>query len=750
MYIEAEYSRDTFQFDGQVVPNLNFVLTKGPEEASRLGLGYRTPGDHSQTNFLDELQKKGLSSSLGYSLYFKSPDAGTILFGAIDVSRLAHPLETFLMPLDSPGRIFLDGMRFRGDTQAYELSPIRATASVRFDTELIWVSDRIFKNIQTIIKGSVYSEDGNRIILNCDLEPKLGLEILVRDHQIAIPGSALVERMPMKPAAQWPAGPSERCQLAISKISVFRGNTYTDFIFGLPFLQYAYVVFDFQNNEIGISAASEPKHAPDEGKLFEMTQESKIDEASKVLGNCRLLYGADPDIAGLWTQIVFAVHSAVFIILGGLVTPIVYFYLPKDTENYGIFDSRLAGIENSISLAESNFNPQVPIPLLEDGCDRSPISMCRCLKAIKSVYCAQCITGMAYVFISLIKRGETNAYHQAFILSILVTQSGMGSLVVFHESILHGMDKDTNTQDKFNALLNKYFGPCFRPIAYNIVLIALLLTKPGQRWSRTRIMELAYRYCMIISVSITFKKSLADPGFDECIPLWRLSTVSLPVASLMNSILANRVWKRSHLRYAICISFAISTTVGAQVWLYHLTSIFRPARMKGGSEETDFTFGQALVFFMLLPLIIDFFTGLVFDIRRIQRSSWAGEIDGASFSALWTVLIPFVCGKIRSNLEDILRRSIPAHFRMWVSDPLSNFWDWGAELCTNICSEVFRKKRNKTVRLKDGSYLGLFGGRKKDGAAQANSWASTSQKDIEAKYEKTDQTLTQVPPLPSR
>ncbi|KAF3921837.1 hypothetical protein AA313_de0206239 [Arthrobotrys entomopaga] len=401
------------------------------------------------------------------------------------------------------------------------------------------------------------------------------------------------------------------------------------------------------------------------------------------LARCNLLYQPNPDIGGLWAQIAFGVHSGIFIILGGIVTPIVYLYLPKDVER------------NRSSTARTTGPPtgRTEITALR-------LSLCHCVEAINSVYCAQSITGVAYALLGLIKIRDTDAYHQAFIFCILITQVGMGTIVMYHENLIHGPKSQgtpiASTEHRM-AVLNTILK----------LLPFLNLSDTRRKWNRVRIMDVAYKLCIVMSAVTTIVKAARDDNFRQCYPTWIFMIVPLLLLSYVSAKFVYWEWKgASHLHYIWCLLFAILTTAGAQVWLYILAKKFRPARIGGGSDESDLTFGQALVLFMLVPLFIEFFSGFILDIKRIQQDSWEGDVGHAEFSSLWNIVLPVVWGGIRSNVGVVFRSVMPG----WVQD----FWEtklrhWWSRVSIYKWFPWLRRKGKKPVRPGDTGVFGRFG-----------------------------------------
>ncbi|KAK6525415.1 hypothetical protein TWF694_005554 [Orbilia ellipsospora] len=398
------------------------------------------------------------------------------------------------------------------------------------------------------------------------------------------------------------------------------------------------------------------------------------------LPRCNLLYEPNPDIGGLWTQIAFGAHSGIFIILAGFITPIVYLYLPKDAERH-----------RSAAGAAGSSTGQTGVTSL-------PISLCHCLEAVNSVYCAQSITGIAYALLGLIKIRDTDVYHQAFIFCTLITQVGMGTIVMYHENLIHGPE-------------GKGVAPgTERSTVFNTI-IRLLPFAPDARkkWNRVHVMDLAYKLCIVISFVTTIVKATRDADFRQCYSGWIVMVVSLMVLNLVSAKFVYLRWKGgSHLHYVFCLIFAVLTTSGAQLWLYKLAKTFRPARIEGGSDESDLTFGQALVLFMLVPLFIDFFSGLILDIKRIQRDSWEGDIGHAEFSSLWTVVLPVVWGGIRSNVGVVARRAFPSWAKNWWELTIKRRWRDSGGIYRWF--PWLRRKGKKPVRPGNNNVQGGLGG----------------------------------------
>ncbi|KAK6524482.1 hypothetical protein TWF281_011390 [Arthrobotrys megalospora] len=349
---------------------------------------------------------------------------------------------------------------------------------------------------------------------------------------------------------------------------------------------------------------------------------------------CQLVFDPNPDIAGRWTHIAFGLNSVFFILLG-LFTPMIYSKLPQDTEKYR-FTAAGRAFRPKVKKGQDQVVEAAPIALMPGEKEHiPPISLSRCLKAVSSAYRAQCVTYIAYALVGLVKSSESSPYHNNFLFATLAGQLGAGAIINFHDTARSAAEDGAAIRFESDRSRAYWLLPRIEPT----------IELPWV-WSGRVQDNLWIGVMMLLFVSGALSFLLPRSFGKQVIRCCGCEMTPSHKSRLL------RYW------YIVCIVFALWTTIISQIWLIILAIRFRPARRGGGSEEDEFTFGQALVFLTWIPLFLEFLAGLTHDIKRASKGTWAGDISSGKVQDLWQTILPFLLGEFLSHLPGISRLTL--------------------------------------------------------------------------------------------
>ncbi|KAI0020144.1 aspartic peptidase domain-containing protein [Xylariomycetidae sp. FL0641] len=268
----GDYFTDTFTIGGVSVENTTMGLGLDTNIAYGLvGVGYAlneaivaTTGevDQSYDNLPVQMLKQGLINTNAYSLWLNDLDAskGNILFGGIDTDKYEGDLTRIKVYQDSNSKAFtsftvaltslIASSSSGSDTLTSDSFPIPVVLDS--GTTFSYVPDDLAEQIWQEV-GAGYNADVGTALLPCDLENSDGYF----SFQFGGEGGPMINVtmdelvMPLTTGEPIPFTTGEykgrdACQFGIQNIT----NTY---LLGDTFLRSAYVVYDLENNEIGIA-----------------------------------------------------------------------------------------------------------------------------------------------------------------------------------------------------------------------------------------------------------------------------------------------------------------------------------------------------------------------------------------------------------------------------------------------------------------------------------------------------------------
>ncbi|PVH98043.1 acid protease [Periconia macrospinosa] len=249
----GDYAKDTFRFGGRDIQNLQFGIgysSSSPEGI--LGIGYTVnevqvnrAGLQPYPNLPQKLTDDGTISANAYSLWLNDLDAstGSILFGGIDTSKFKGSLQ--LLPIiqergvHAEFIIALTGMGQNGQTNSIFTNQ---SIAVLLDSgsSLMYLPDNVANALYEAY-GAQYDSSQGAAFVDCNLSTRQGsIEFTFSGVTISVDLSELVI------TAGFQRG-RPICILGVSPA----GNSLS--VLGDTFLRSAYVVYDLQNNQIGLA-----------------------------------------------------------------------------------------------------------------------------------------------------------------------------------------------------------------------------------------------------------------------------------------------------------------------------------------------------------------------------------------------------------------------------------------------------------------------------------------------------------------
>ncbi|CAI6333983.1 unnamed protein product [Periconia digitata] len=249
----GDYATDTFRFGGRDIEDLQFGI--GYESTSPegiLGIGYtinevqvNRAGLQPYPNLPQKLVDDGTISTNAYSLWLNDLDAstGSILFGGIDTNKFQGTLQ--LLPViqeqgvHAEFIIALTGMGQNGQANSIFTNE---SIAVLLDSgsSLMYLPDNVAQALYQAY-GAQYDSSQGAAFVDCDLANRQGsLEFTFSGVTISVELGELVV------TAGFQRG-RPVCILGVSPA----GDSVS--VLGDTFLRSAYVVYDLQNNQIGLA-----------------------------------------------------------------------------------------------------------------------------------------------------------------------------------------------------------------------------------------------------------------------------------------------------------------------------------------------------------------------------------------------------------------------------------------------------------------------------------------------------------------
>ncbi|KAH8589891.1 hypothetical protein B0O99DRAFT_692108 [Bisporella sp. PMI_857] len=398
----------------------------------------------------------------------------------------------------------------------------------------------------------------------------------------------------------------------------------------------------------------------------------------RVCPPCNALYEPNPDIAGQAVFISFLVHTSVFIFLAMIVTPIISMYLPP----VGSSDLQL-GVEGAPpeEVEQLELQEASGYSRREPGEEPPPpryIYRCHCQQVIRDTYTSQYVAGLAFIVTAFSKWEEISPYHFRVIYSIVSMHSTLGLVANYDRS-------------SFLSVVALYiYSPAARgrlhrkDLKFKMVDFAFLLSL---------ILFAAFGVLVFTRVDICFRNCYAG-GTVVLVYSALAFFLLLMIAMYGNGYHGPFAW----------MTFTLSTVgyVGFQNWQYRkLTQIFRPTGLSpGASNETVFSFGQILVFFMIFPLIVDYFGAILVDLERIRKNAVEGVAPTRTLINLFRILLPWFINRIIRDLFKSVNQVVDPLLRR-VAGPISHV---ASKIRASFpAKKKFGSTRSNTDRVERGS-----------------------------------------------
>ncbi|KAI1334550.1 aspartic peptidase domain-containing protein [Xylariaceae sp. FL0016] len=269
---KGDYISETFEIGGAKITNLTMGLGMDTTIPYGLvGVGYAIneaivastgSASDSYVNLPEKMRNEGLIKTNAYSLWLNDLDAstGNILFGGIDTDKYHGDLTRINIYKDSQTQAFSSFIVAMTSLEASSSSGTD-TLSSEYPVEAVLDSGTTFSYLPQDLAEQVWDEVGASYnsevqvaVLPCNLENNAGYFTFgfagVDGPQINITMDELVLPLTTGDPIQFQSGPykgQDACQFGIQNFSS------SPYLLGDTFLRSAYVVYDLENNEIGIA-----------------------------------------------------------------------------------------------------------------------------------------------------------------------------------------------------------------------------------------------------------------------------------------------------------------------------------------------------------------------------------------------------------------------------------------------------------------------------------------------------------------
>ncbi|VUC30035.1 unnamed protein product [Clonostachys rosea] len=267
-YATGDYFKDRFQIGGTDVQNLTMGLgLKTDITYGLVGVGYATNEankDSPYANLPVAMEENGLINSIAYSLWLNDLDAntGNILFGGVDTGKFDGPLTKIDVLVDEDADKYTEFIVLMSSLKATSPSGTDILATSESAIEVLLDSGSTLSYLPTELAQAVWKEVGAKY------QVSLGMAILPCSHS-AHPGyfsfgfagdggptinvtmDELVIDLTNGDPPLLTSGPYAGEYLCAFGIQNCTSGTY---VLGDTFLRSAYVVYDLENNQIGLAA----------------------------------------------------------------------------------------------------------------------------------------------------------------------------------------------------------------------------------------------------------------------------------------------------------------------------------------------------------------------------------------------------------------------------------------------------------------------------------------------------------------
>ncbi|KAI1502493.1 mitochondrial elongation factor g 1-like protein [Biscogniauxia marginata] len=270
---EGDYITETFQIGDASIENMTMGLGLDTSIPYGLvGVGYALNeaivaasgrASSAYDNLPVQMREQGLINSNAYSLWLNDLDAstGNILFGGIDTDKYQGELTRIDIYQDSRSQAFTSFLVAMTSLAAYSSSGSDTLSSSEFPIPVVLDSGTTFSYLPNDLAQQVWREVGagynsqfGVAVLPCEMENSRGYFSFgfagVDGPRINVTMDELVLPLTSGDPFQFQSGPYEgqdACQFGIQNFSS------DPFLLGDTFLRSAYVVYDLENNQVGIA-----------------------------------------------------------------------------------------------------------------------------------------------------------------------------------------------------------------------------------------------------------------------------------------------------------------------------------------------------------------------------------------------------------------------------------------------------------------------------------------------------------------
>ncbi|KAM5526781.1 hypothetical protein FOXYSP1_20770 [Fusarium oxysporum f. sp. phaseoli] len=349
-----------------------------------------------------------------------------------------------------------------------------------------------------------------------------------------------------------------------------------------------------------------------------------MDLFSKRASQCEYAYEANPDIAGRGIVNSLIIHAAIYLVIGMMIAPFVHFFFRQITPA----KSRINAAELGSHYAKA----------LEA---RETLARSDTRHFVVSSFCSsQYVITLSLVVVAFVKHHEISYYHLRIIHSMASLNFGSACICAYnYTAIDHYKDADTSedvsevgSEDgsvrtssprERPILRRKWSIKDLRNLFEHLTLyLSVLSYVVYSVWVATKTIDQAnYRHCFPrdqyyfnISIGICSLASIASGLF--------------PFARLIKGFLGQHpaFLRLRSFRWVSTTLLSIISLVFQSIQIYAIQSAFQN---QSGSKnsETEYGFGQLLVFFMVFQLVLELLIALHMDFSKLSK-----EIDELGIS----------------------------------------------------------------------------------------------------------------------
>lgn len=256
---EGDWSTDTLNLQGVDIPNMSFGLaTTANSSIGVLGIGYMSneaseSNGYSYENLPILLKNQGIINTAAYSLWLNDLNAqeGNLLFGGVDHAKYSGPLVTVPTLKESSDEsspssfmVSFDGLTVNQNGKSKQVLSSSISALLDSGTSLSYFPTKTANAILNTLKAT-YDDSLGYYTQSCNLQGNLVYKF--SSAEITVPFSSLM--LPLSDDTHQPKMPNGEPACGVG---ILPGDL-PFALLGDTFLRSAYVVYDLDNDTIGLA-----------------------------------------------------------------------------------------------------------------------------------------------------------------------------------------------------------------------------------------------------------------------------------------------------------------------------------------------------------------------------------------------------------------------------------------------------------------------------------------------------------------